>query len=176
MIHNNFYLKYYFINNFDAKNLKKLDKNTCIIYRNYKNKTKIEKIILLKNYCKKNKIKLYLSNNIKLAMRLNLDGAYIPSFNKNLDHLSYNFKKNFTLLGSAHNFNEIKVKEIQNVEFIFLSSLFKFNKNYLGFNKFNKLATYTNLKVIALGGINNENRRKLKLTKCYGFAGISYFE
>ncbi len=109
-------------------------------------------------------------------MRLNLDGAYIPSFNKNLDHLSYNFKKNFTLLGSAHNFNEIKVKEIQNVEFIFLSSLFKFNKNYLGFNKFNKLTTYTNLKVIALGGINNENRRKLKLTKCFGFAGISYFE
>jgi len=176
MIHNNFFLKYYFINNFDAKNLKKLDKETSIIYRNYEKKAKIETLLSLRNFCKKNKIKLYLSNNIKLAMKLNLDGAYIPSFNKNFDHLAYNFKKNFILLGSAHNYKEIKIKEIQKVKLIFLSSLFKFNKNYLGLIKFNKLSIHTNLKVIALGGISKKNQKKLKLTKCFGFAGISYFE
>ena len=28
--------------------------------------------------------KLYLSNNVKLALKLNLDGAYIPAFNRDL--------------------------------------------------------------------------------------------
>ena len=31
-------------------------------------------------------------------------------------------------------------------------------------------------KIIALGGISNENLKKLKLAKCEGFAGISYFQ
>ena len=39
-------------------------------------------------------LKFFLSNNIKLAMRLKLDGAYIPSFNKELNFNSYNFQDN----------------------------------------------------------------------------------
>ncbi len=33
----------------------------------------------------------------------------------------------------------------------------------------------TKKKVIALGGINQSNFKKLNLVKSYGFAGISYF-
>jgi thiamine-phosphate pyrophosphorylase len=51
-----------------------------------------------KKYCKKKSIKFYLSNNIKLAIKLDLDGAYIPSFNKSTKHLAYSYKKNFKLL------------------------------------------------------------------------------
>ena len=47
--------------------------------------------------CKKKGIQFLLSNNIKLAIKLNLDGIYIPSFNKTKKHLSYSFKKKFTL-------------------------------------------------------------------------------
>jgi len=117
-----------------------------------------------------------LSNNVKLASNLNLDGAYIPSFNKSTNHLSLSFKKNFLLIGSAHNNKEIKVKELQNVKVIFLSSLFKKNKNYLGINKFKLLSKLTNKKIVALGGISNKNKKKLKLLDCVGFAGISYFK
>ena len=109
-------------------------------------------------------------------MRLKLDGAYIPSFNKDTKHLSYSFTKNFIILGSAHNNKEIKIKQKQSVKIIFLSSLFKKNKNYLGINKFKLLSKLTYLKVIALGGVSNINLKKLKLLDCYGFAGISYFE
>jgi thiamine-phosphate pyrophosphorylase len=77
---------------------------------------------------------------------LNLDGAYIPSFNKSLKHLSYSFSKKFLILGSAHNRKEIKIKETQKVNIIFLSSLFKKNKNYLGINKFKLLSKATNRK------------------------------
>ena len=34
----------------------------------------------------------------------------------------------------------------------------------------------TKKKIIALGGINKENIRKIKMMNCSGFAGISYFD
>jgi len=147
-----------------------------VIYRNYSSKIKKELIIKIKNYCHKKRIKFFLSNHIKLAIKLNLDGAYIPSFNKSFDHLNYDLKNKFMIIGSAHNNNEIKIKELQKVEQIFLSSLFKENKNYLGVNKFKLLSNLTKKKIIALGGISKNNLRKLKLLNCNAFAGISFFE
>jgi len=176
-MHYNLTTKYYFISNFDTNNIDQQDKQTIIIYRNYSSK-KIDKtnILKLRNYCKKKGLKFYLSNDIKLAINLNLDGAYIPSFNKKFDHLSYFYKKNFEIIGSAHNLKEIRLKELQKVNKIFLSSLFKKNKNYLGINKFKLLSNLTDNKIVALGGISNKNLNKLKLINLSGFAGISYFE
>ena len=169
--------KYYFINKFDTNNIDKQDKSTIIIYRNYSEK-KIDKLLILKikNYCKKKKMRFYLSNNIKLAINLSLDGAYIPSFNKDFNHLSFSYKKSFKIIGSAHNLKQIRNKEVQKVEKIFLSSLFKKNKNYLGINKFKLLSKLTMKKVVILGGISKKNVNKLKLLGNLEFAGISYFE
>ena len=168
--------KYYFINKFDTNNIDKLDRNTGIILRNYTTKINLNSIISLKKFCKKKGYKFFLSNNVQLALNLNLDGAYIPSFNKDTKHLSFSIKKKFLMLGSAHNNNEIKLKERQLVKIIFLSSIFKKNKNYLGINKFKLLSKLTNNKIIALGGVSNKNLKKLKLLNCFGFAGISFFE
>ena len=169
--------KYYFINKFDTNNINRQDKQTIIIYRNYSNKIVDQKLILnIKRYCKKRSIKFYLSNNIKLAIKLNLDGAYIPSFNKSLKHLAYSYKNKFKIVGSAHNLKEIRMKEKQNAKKIFLSSLFKKNKNFLGINKFKSLSKLTNKKIVILGGISKKNKKKLRLLKMNEFAGISYFE
>ena len=156
-MHNYLKTKYYFINKFDTNNIDKQDKQTIIIYRNYLSKVvNVNEIIKLKKYCKKRNIKFYLSNNIKLATKLNLDGAYIPSFNKNLSHLNYSYKKKFKIIGSAHNIKEIKTKEAQKVDKIFLSSLFKKNKNYLGINRFKLLSNLTKKKVVILGGVSKK--------------------
>ena len=169
--------KYYFINKFETNNIDKQDKQTVIIYRNYSSKVTNEELILkIKEYCKKRGIKFYLSNNIKLAIKLDLDGAYIPSFNKQIKHLSYSLKKNFDIVGSAHNLKEIRIKEHQNVKKIFLSSLFKKNKNFLGINKFKLLSKLTIKNIVVLGGISNKNKKKLSLFNQSEFAGISYFE
>ena len=113
--------KYYFINKFETNIIDKQDKQTIIIYRNYSSKIANEKLILkVKNYCKKKGIKFYLSNNIQLAIKLNLDGAYIPSFNKNTKHLAYSLKKKFKIVGSAHNLKEIRIKEKQKVHQLFV--------------------------------------------------------
>ena len=129
-----------------------------------------------KNYCKKKGFKFYLSNNIKLALKLKLDGAYIPSFNKVFNHLNYSYINNFKIVGSAHNLKEIKIKELQQVDKIFLSSLFKKNKNYLGINKFKLLSNLTKKKIVVLGGISKKNNKLLKILNNFEFAGISYFE
>jgi len=169
--------KYYFINKFETNNIDKQDKQTVIIYRNYSSKVTNEELILkIKEYCKKRGIKFYLSNNIKLAIKLDLDGAYIPSFNKQIKHLSYSLKKNFDIVGSAHNLKEIRIKEHQKVKKIFLSSLFKKNKNFLGINKFKLLSKLTIKNIVVLGGISNKNKKKLSLLNQSEFAGISYFE
>ena len=169
--------KYYFISKFETNNINKQDKQTVIIFRNYSSNIPDQELILkIKKYCKKRGNKFYLSNNIKLAIKLNLDGAYIPSFNKTTKHLAYAFKKNFNIVGSAHNLKEIRIKEKQNVNKIFISSLFKKNNNYLGINKFKSLAKLTQRDTVALGGISKNNLKKLLLLKLSEFAGISYFE
>ncbi len=169
--------KYYFISKLDTNSIDKQDKQTIIIFRNYSKINQNESLILkIKKYCKKKSIKLYLSNNIRLAIKLDLDGAYIPAFNTSLKHLSYSFKKNFQIIGSAHNLNEIRIKESQKVNKILISSLFKKNKNFLGINKFKLLSKLTKKKVVVLGGISNKNIKKLALLKQSEFAGISFFE
>ena len=168
--------KYYFINKLETNNIDKQNKETIIIYRNYSKKTYDEEVILnIKKYCRKKRVKFYLSNNVKLAIRLDLDGAYIPSFNKSLKNLNYSYKKGFEIVGSAHNLKEIRIKEQQKVSKIFLSSLFKRNKNFLGLYRFRLLSVLTNKKIVALGGISKRNIKFLKILNIKDFAGISYF-
>ena len=175
-MHNKILDKYYFINKFDKSHIDKQDKKTIIIYRNYNQNLDEKLIIEIKDYCKKKGNKFFLSNNIKLAIKLDLDGTYIPSFNRNKKHLSYSFKKKFIVVGSSHNVYEMRTKELQKVETIFLSSLFKKNKNYLGINRFKLISLLTKKPVISLGGVSKTNLKKLSLIDCVGFAGISFFE
>ena len=85
---------FYLINKFDKSTINNLDKNIHIIYRNYNNKFNIDDIVKLKKICKLKNRKLFLANNLKLAISHNLDGAYIPSFNKTPIPTNFN-KKNF---------------------------------------------------------------------------------
>ena len=168
--------KYYFINNFDPNHIKKLDKNISIIYRNYNSSININLLLKIRDFCKKNGRKFYLSNNIKFALKYNLNGVYLPAFNKSINHLSYKFKKKFLIIGSAHNLKEIRIKEKQKVNQIFISSIFKKKKNYLGIYKFKKLSRLTKKQIVALGGVNKSNLKKIKLLNVAGFAAINLFK
>ena len=167
--------KYYFINKFDPNHIKKLDKDISIIYRNYNLPINTNLLIKIRDFCKKNRRKFYLSNNVKLALKFNLNGAYLPSFNTDTKHLNYKTKSNFLLIGSAHNLREIRIKETQKVSQIFVSSLFKLEKNYLGFYKFINLSKLSKNEIVALGGISKKNLKRLSLLKISGYAGIGIF-
>ena len=73
---------YYFIDKFNREEIEKLDKNISLIFRVYNEKNNVETIKKIKKLCDKQKRKLYLSNNLKLAKMLTLNGLYIPSFNR----------------------------------------------------------------------------------------------
>ena len=173
-----FLKKYHFIDSFDINLLDKINPQIGIIYRNYDMKIlDFNKLKKIKYYLKKRKVKFYIANNVRIAVKLNLDGVYIPSFNHNFSHLSYNLNDNFTILGSAHNLKEIKLKELQNIKEIFISPLFKDKTNkQLSIYRYLKLKHATYMKDISLGGINEKNIKKLKLIKPCGFAGISFFD
>tara|TARA_X000000368_G_C22722142_1_gene575792 strand:- start:401 stop:661 length:261 start_codon:yes stop_codon:yes gene_type:complete len=85
-------------------------------------------------------------------------------------------KNKFILIGSAHNLYEIRIKEKQNVSLFFVSSLFKKYEKYLGLYKFINLSKFTKRKIVALGGINKNNLKKLSMLRIQGFAAIRFFE
>lgn len=168
---------YCFVNEFNLTDLSYLSKNINIIYRNYRNSSNYETILMLKKYCKKKGNKLYLANNYKLSIKLGLNGVYIPSFNKQINYIqNYNLPKNFKVIGSAHNVPEINIKVKQKCSEIFLSPVFKVNKSkkFLGVIKFNRLTLNRKLNYIALGGINEKNYKNIKLLKAKGFASNSW--
>ena len=94
---------YYYIDKFDREEIAKLNKSINIIYRNYSKKFNTKELFQLVTFCKKQKRKVYMSNNLKLALNLNLDGLYIPSFNKLCNYKNISSKKKFEIIGSAHN-------------------------------------------------------------------------
>ena len=159
---------YYFTDKFEESEIQSLNKKIHIIYRNYSeinNELTIEKLV---KFCKKNNRKIFISNKVNLALKYDFDGLYIPAFNKLTYSQKFQKKTNFKIIGSAHNYREIIIKEKQGCEEIFISPIF-FNKK----NKSNYLALATNKKIIALGGINQSNIKRLLCTKSKGYAGIS---
>ena len=104
---------YYFIDEFNRKEFKNLNKNISIIYRNYQTTHDYKIIKEIKEICRYQRRKFYISNNLKLALKLKLDGVYIPAFNKLRNYKNLLVKKNFEILGSAHNIVELKNKENQ---------------------------------------------------------------
>ena len=174
----NFLEIYYFIDKFNLKELSKIKKKINIVFRDYSKKNNLDEILVTKTFCKKKGFKLYLANNLKLAIKLGLNGVYLPAFNQCEKYHNLSIYKNFKIIGSAHNIKEIKIKEGQNCEKIFISPIFKTKKNkkFLGTVKFNLLAKNTKRKIISLGGINTENLKKIRLTKSKGIASISWIK
>ena len=171
------YLKaYHFINDYKKGEINNLDKKINIIYRNNNKTIKERDLINIRDECNKTGNKLYVSNNFTLAIKLKLKGVYLPSFNKSLKIKS--ISKKLDIIGSAHNLKQIRIKEKQGVRCIFLSPIFKTkkNRNYLDIYRFNNLSKLSKKKIVALGGINKINLKRLRFVKCEGYASITYLK
>ena len=177
-MHNNIPKLFQFTESFETNLIKNKTKNLGVIYRNYSNKINKSSLVKYKKFCQKNNIKLYLANNINLAIKFMLSGVYLPSFNKKNIIKRFKLRKNFKILGSAHNIIEINRKIEQGCEIIFLAPLFKTkkSKNHLNISKFNILTLNKKIKFVALGGINSNNISKTKMLNICGISGIGMFQ
>tara|TARA_B100000686_G_scaffold347191_1_gene435358 strand:+ start:685 stop:1263 length:579 start_codon:yes stop_codon:yes gene_type:complete len=166
-----------FLDQYNSEIFKNKNINIGIIYRNYKDTTRENQLKKIAKACKKNRFQLFVSNDIKLVHKFKADGIYIPSFNRTKKFSNLE-KKNIKILGSAHNQREIHEKISQNCKAIFLSPLFfvKKSKTFLGLHKFNYLSYMNKINIYALGGISENNIRKLKLIYSKGFGGIRLFK
>jgi|TARA_B110000285_G_scaffold86131_1_gene98787 thiamine-phosphate pyrophosphorylase len=177
-MHKKILSRFYFVPDYDKDYIKDIDKKINIIVRSYDKPINLKKLKEFRNFCKLNNYQIFLSNNLKIALNLKFDGIYIPSFNRKINFLLNKNTKNLKVIGSAHSIKEIKIKEKQGVDVLFISPLFNLKKSnqFLEVLKFNLLTQTTSKKIIALGGINQSNIKKLNLLKIEGFAGISYFQ
>ena len=64
-MHKNLPKYYYFIDKFEKDDIKNINKNIAIIYRNYAKKIDVNLIKNIKNFLKKKQIKFFLANNVK---------------------------------------------------------------------------------------------------------------
>ena len=151
--------------------------NIGVVYRNYNDPKRETELIKIAKACKKKRYQLFVSNDIKLMLKVRADGIYIPAFNKTKKFCNLE-KKNITILGSAHNQKEIREKISQKCQAIFLSPIFYVEKstNFLNIYKFNYLSRSNKVNILALGGITEDNVRKLRSLNIKGFGGIRIFK
>ena len=169
---------YFFIDTLDEiirKNIKNFKKLSFVYKSDSINDINHTNIETIKNFCKKNKIPFFISNNFKLAKKYEADGIFLSSSYKKIGNTI--LKKNFKIIGLAHNQLEYSLKNKQSCETIMLSPLF-YNKKYsknkiLNVCKFNLLSMGWDKKICALGGISLNNLKKLNMTRCSAVAFIS---
>ena len=170
---------YFFTDTLDeiiTKNIKNFNK-LCIIYKsNSINDINHTNINTIKSFCRKNKIPFFISDNFKLAKKYRTDGIFLSSSYKKIGNIILK-KKNFKIIGAAHNQSEYSLKKKQLCEMIMLSPLF-YNKKYsqnmiLNVCRFNLISMNWKKKICALGGISLNNLKKLNMTKSSAAAFIS---
>ena len=170
---------YFFTDTLDEiikKNIKNFNKLSFIYKSNSINDINHTNINTIKSFCRKNKIPFFISDNFKLAKKYGTDGIFLSSTYKRIGNIFLK-KKNFRIIGSAHNQLEYSLKKKQLCEMIMLSPLFH-NKKYsqnmiLNVCKFNLISINWNKKICALGGINLNNLKKLNMTRSSAAAFIS---
>ena len=64
-----------------------------VIYRNYSAEKRENELVKIAKACKKNRNQLFVSNDVKLAIKVKAEGIYIPSFNVNKSYLNLEKKK-----------------------------------------------------------------------------------
>ena len=176
MLNKIFYKHYVFleqINDLIERNILKFNNISIIIDIDHNNNKNLEKEISIIQFAKKNKIPFFFKNNFQKCIKYKADGIFIDSVNKCISK-PYLLKKKFSIIGIAHNQLEYVQKIRQKCDMLMLSPLF-YNKKYsvnkiLGILKFNNKALNWKIKLCALGGINYENLKKIRLTKSEGMA------
>ena len=141
-----------------------------------KNKTIIAKKIL--KICKKNKVKLIINDDPYLALRVNAHGCHLGQKDMNILDAK-KILKNKIIGVTCH--NSIKLAKIASsggANYIALGAFFKtrtkkviYKANIKSLVKIKKLV---NLPVVAIGGINEKNYKKLLLNKADFLAISSY--
>jgi thiamine monophosphate synthase len=167
---------FFFTNNLKEKNKKDIlkFKNVAIVYYNRDSSINYQKLTEIKKFSKKHNIKIFISDNFRVAKKYDLNGVVLSNKNYRISIFNNNLinKKKIEIVGKVHSQMDYFFKIRQNCTKIILSPIFK-TKNYkkeniLGIVKFNLKSLNWKKKLYALGGINLNNLNKIRMTKSMG--------
>ena len=162
-------------------NLKKIlsKKKTEFFQLRLKNTSEHEKIIIgkkIKKICKKFKVKFLINDDPLLAKKLNADGCHLGQ--TDTDILTARRILGKKIIGiTCH--NSIKLAKIaikKNPDYIAFGAFYPTKTKKVKYKAqisiLKKIRNYTKLPIVAIGGINNGNYKKLLLNKA-NFLAIS---
>jgi len=176
MMNKIFYKHYVFleeINNLIKDNLVKFSNINIIIDINENNSKDFENQLSIIKFAKKNRIPFLIKNDFQKSIKYKANGVFMSSDNKKITKPIL-LKKNFYIVGGAHNQLEYAQKLNQKCHLLMLSPIFfnaKYSKNkILNILKFNSKTIHWKVNLCALGGVNSKTLKKVKLTKCVAVA------
>ena len=171
-----FYKHYVFleeINNLIKDNLVKFSNINIIIDINENNSKDFENQLSIIKFAKKNRIPFLIKNDFQKSIKYKANGVFMSSDNKKITKPIL-LKKNFYIVGGAHNQLEYAQKLNQKCHLLMLSPIFfneKYSKNkILNILKFNSKTIHWKVNLCALGGVNFKTLKKVKMTKCVAAA------
>lgn len=167
-----FYKHYVFleeINNLIKDNLVKFSNINIIIDINQNNSKNLENQLSIIKFAKKKRIPFLIKNDFQKSVKYKANGIFLSSDHQKITKPIL-LKKNFYIVGSAHNQLEYAQKLKQKCHLLMLSPLFfneKYSKNkILNILKFNNITMAWKVNLCALGGVSSKTLKKVKLTKC----------
>ncbi len=144
--------------------------------KNYSLKQKITIGKKIKNICKENKVKFIINDDPLLALKLNADGCHLGQ--KDMDIEIAKKKIGKKIIGiTCHNSINLAKKAIKaEASYIAFGAFFTTNTKKINhvasINILKKIKKFTKVPIVAIGGINSENYKKLLLNNA-NFLAIS---
>jgi len=171
----NKYLKYYFfcdeINNEIENKIHKIKDIIFILNINDKNINNLNNKISIVQFLKRKKIQFLIYNDFQKCIKYKANGVFLDSKNKSVLKPML-LKKEFSIVGVAHNQLEYMYKSRQSCQVIMLSPVFENSKyspnKILNILKFNNISSCWKENVVALGGISLKNISRIQMTEVCG--------
>lgn len=133
----------------------------------------------VKNICHKYKVKFILNDRFDLALRVGADGAHLGSSDANLKQIMPQKPNNFIIGVSCYDDKNLIHQAIENkVDYISLGAFFATKTKKTTARPDINLVKYcqkiTDIPLVAIGGINDQNCQELITNKINYLAIISY--
>jgi len=125
-INKNYLEKFFFftdsINNEIIKKIIKF-KNISIIYSTSNKNNNLNELNKIKSFCKKSNIKLYITNDLKLAINIKADGLYLNNNFKKKIIINYK-KSTFKIITAVHSQREYWLKTVEIYDDLIISPIY----------------------------------------------------
>ena len=132
----------------------------------------------IKKICKKHKVKFLINDNPNIAKQIGADGCHIGQKDININR-ARKILKNKIIGVTCHNSMRLLKNAVKNsADYVALGSFYKTNTKKVKFkaniNTLKSAKKITKIPIVAIGGINSKNYKKLLLNKA-DFLAISGF-